>query len=180
MVANKDGKTEEADGTLQSIAALMISFAALTERTTFASAPVRFFVLWILRYAESVAWNLVAKEVFGDDVPSDARHTPIRTGNSAEDAALLALSFRALADALKKLAREEELFERRMARWERNAERDNLEITFANGRRFGQEAIAQTRRLSLLAAVQRFGISFCKTTRLAFARASPIAIIDTS
>ena len=70
-----------------------------------------------------------------DRVPPDAHHTPIRTGNSAEDAALLALSFRALADALKKLAREEEMFERRLARWARKAERDALELTFGNDSR---------------------------------------------
>ena len=175
-MTNKDGKAEEVDGTLKSIAALLLSFAALAERTVTATAPLRFLVLWILRYAESVAWNLVAKEVFGDDVPPDARHTPIRTGSTSEDAALLALSFRALADALNKLAREEEMFERRLARWERNAERDDLEITFGDARPFAQEANPQARCIE--AVVQPFGIGLARLSALA--RASPVAIIDTS
>ena len=178
-VTDRDGKAEEVDGTLKSIAALLISFAALAERTVTATAPLRFLVLWILRYAESVAWNLVAKEVFGDDVPPDARHTPIRTGNSAEDATLLALSFRALADALKKLAREEEMFERRLARWERNAERDNLDFTFGSRRRFDQEANAQARSPSVEAIVQPVAMNLARLSALARARASPVAF-DTS
>ena len=179
-VTNRDGKAEEVDGTLKSIAALLLSFAALAERTVTASAPLRFFVLWILRYAESVAWNLVAKEVFGEDIPPDARHTPIRTGNGAEDAALLALSFRALADALKKLAREEEMFERRLARWERKAERDDLQITFGNGHHFCRVAIAKARKLHRNAAARPSGISLGRLSTLASARASPVAFIDTS
>ena len=180
-LTDRDGKADEADGTLKSIAALMLSFAILAERTAAASAPVRFLVLWILRYAESVAWNLVAKEVFGDDIPPDARHSPIRTGNSREDAALLALSFRALADALKKLAREEEKFERRLARWERKAERDSIELTLSNGRRFG-DAFAQARALGLHAIDKPGGPD--RARRSAFtgaampARASPVAFTD--
>ena len=178
-VTDRDGKAEEVDGTLQSIAALLVSFAALAERTITATAPLRFLVLWILRYAESVAWNLVAKEVFGDDIPPDARHTPIRTGNGREDAALLALSFRALADALEKLAREEEMFERRLARWERKAERDDLEITFGNGPAF-PDAIDHARRVALRVVSRSFGASLARLSSLACARASPVAIIDTS
>ena len=181
-MTDRDGKAEEVDGTLKSIAALLISFAALAERTVTATAPLRFLVLWILRYAESVAWNLVAKEVFGDDVPPDARHTPIRTGNGREDAALLALSFRALADALNKLAREEEMFERRLARWERKAERDDLEVTFGNGRPFGQEANAQTRRLSVEATIQPLGglAGVTAFASMLVAPLAPVPIIDTS
>ena len=177
-MTNKDGKADEADGTLKSIAALLLSFAVLAERTVTATAPLRFLILGILRYAESVAWNLVAKEVFGDDIPPDARHTPIRTRNGREDAALLALSFRALADALKKLAREEEMFERRLARWEHKAERDNLEITFGNARPFAQEANPQARCVE--AVVLPFAIGRARLAVLARARASPVAIIDTS
>ena len=178
MVTNKDGKANEIDGTLKSIAALLVSFAALAERTIAASAPVRFLVLWILRYAESVAWNIVAGEVFGDDVPPEARHTPIRTGNGAEDAALLALSFRALADALKKLAREEEMFERRLARWERKAERDNLAQTLASAHRIFLDAIARAGHLRRRAIAQFAGVSLrdIPSPRI---RAGP-PIIDTS
>ena len=179
MVSDKNRKAEEADGTLKSIAALLISFAAISERTITATAPLRFVVLWILRYAESVAWNLVAKEVFGDDVPPDAHYSPIRTGNGAEDAALLALSFRALADALNKLAREEEMFERRLARWERDAEGDSLEITFGNGRSFARETIAQAHKSSLNITAQP-GIGMAMLAALAATLALPVAIIDTS
>ena len=180
ILADKDGKAEEVDGTLQSIAALMLSFATLAERTITATAPVRCLLLWILRYAESVAWNLVAKEVFGEDIPPDARHTPIRTGNGAEDAALLALSFRALADALRKLAREEEVFERRLARWERKAERDDLEITFGDARGFCRVAIATAHKLHRNVAARPICIGLGRLSTLARARASPVALIDTS
>ena len=179
IVTNRDGKAEEVDGTLKSIAALMLSFATLAERTATASAPVRFLVLWILRYAESVAWNLVAKEIFGDEVSPDARHSPIRTGNSGEDAALLALSFRALANALKKLAREEEMFERRLARWERKAERDDLEITFENGRAF-PDAIDHARRLALRITDRPAGFRLSAASIVGSARASPVEVFDTS
>ena len=179
-LTDRDGKADEADGTLKSIAALMLSFATLAERTIAASAPVRFLVLWILRYAESVAWNLVAKEVFGDDVPPDARHSPIRTGNSREDAIQLAFSFHALADALRKLAREEEMLERRLARWERKAERDDLETTFGNARRFGQAAVAKDHEVRLKAIAWPVGLWVARPSAFALARASPVAIIDTS
>ena len=178
-MTDKDRKAEEADGAPKSIAALLVSFAALAERTIAASAPVRFLVLWILRYAESVAWNLVAREVFGDDVPPDARHTPIRTGNGAEDAALLALSFRALADALKRLAREEEQFERRLARWERKAAREDLELALGNCR-VVPGAIAQARQTRLNALVQPLGMTLAWLSALASTLAPPVAIIDTS
>ena len=179
-VTDKERRAEEVDGTLQSIAALLVSFAAIAERTVAGTAPVRCLVLWILRYAESVAWNLVAKEIFGDEGPPEARHTPIRTGSSREDAIQLAFSFRALADALNKLAREEEMFERRLARWERKAESEDLEPTFGNGRRFAEGAIAQLRKFGLRRSIQPFGICLGRTSAFAFARASPVAIIDTS
>ena len=166
-LTDKNRKAEECDGRLQSIAALLLSFAVLAERTIAASAPVRFLVLWILRYAERVAWNLVAREVFGDDVPPDARHTPIRTGNSAEDAALLALSFRALADALNKLVREEEMFERRLARWERSAEQDKFDLTL--GRTGRPNAVVQPGSPIRLLTLVLSNIFL-----------APVAIIDTS
>ena len=175
-MTDRDGKAEEVDGTLKSIAALLLSFAALAERTITASAPLRFLVLWILRYAESVAWNLVAKEVFGDDIPPDAHYSPIRTGNGAEDAALLALSFRALADALKKLAREEEMFERRLARWERKAERDDLELALGNDSRFHLTAIALPRHRRQSARLMHVGIGLGSIA----AFGPPVAILDTS
>lgn len=179
-MTDKRSKTEEYEGGLQSIAALLVALAVLAERAAIASAPVRCLVLWLLRPAEAVAWNFVVEEVFGDDVSAEAGHVSIRTGNSRQDAALLSTSFRALADAVERLAREEELFERRLARWERKTERDVAELTLDNRRGSGPAPIAHVGRLDLDASAQLTERGLARLSAFAPALVRPVALIDTS
>ena len=72
------------------------------------------------------------------------------------------------------------MFERRLARWERKAERDNLEITFGDSRRLLPDAIVQAHQPRWSTIARPIGISPARLSAFAFARASPVAIIDTS
>lgn len=81
-----DGNTHEA---LRRIAVLLLALAALAERAAGCAAPVRCLVLWFLRPAEAAASALAAEAA--PLVPAG------RPGDGPEDAAGLALKFRALA-----------------------------------------------------------------------------------
>lgn len=81
-----DGNTHEA---LRRIAVLLLALAALAERAAGCAAPVRCLVLWFLRPAAAAASALAAEA---------APLVPVgRPGNDPDDAAGLALKFRALA-----------------------------------------------------------------------------------
>ena len=82
------------DRTLRRIAALLVSFAVMAERSAGRSFPVRFVVLCILRHAEAVALSFVVESIEADwscfeDDPE--------TGFGPVDAMVLALRLRALA-----------------------------------------------------------------------------------
>jgi hypothetical protein len=83
---------------LDSIVAILLSMAGLAERAAGAPLPVRWFVLWILRYAEAVAQEFVAGSTCGAVF---ARSSPagisVRQGGSSTDAIELAVSLSRLA-----------------------------------------------------------------------------------
>ncbi len=88
------------EGMLLKIAALLVSLALVAERAAGRSLPVRLLVFAVLRRAEAIAQNFVAREAGAEGidwpVPGDA--AAIR--NQPLEAAWLALSFRMLAAAL--------------------------------------------------------------------------------
>lgn len=84
------------DGTrefFRRIAVLLLSLAVLSERAGGRPAPVRCFVLWVLRRAELAAGACAA-----DAAPlMPVGCPPLRSGDGPDDAARLADRFRALA-----------------------------------------------------------------------------------
>ena len=82
---------------LRRIIALLASLAVLAERAADRSLPVRWFVLWILRRAETVVEEFAFDET-GLPPPAMEGFAPI--GNGPDDALRLAARFRALAAAL--------------------------------------------------------------------------------
>lgn len=81
---------------LRRVIALLVALAILAERTAGRSAPVRLFVLWILRRAETVAVEFVFEQTGMPPAVDEIA----RSGNGPEDASRLAARFRALAAAL--------------------------------------------------------------------------------
>ena len=90
--------------TLRRIIATLVALAVLAERAALRSFPVRWLVLSILRYAETVALGYVA-ETTGMDW-SCFQDDP-EAGSSPGDAAILAWRFRTLAALLGALLRPE-------------------------------------------------------------------------
>ena len=82
---------------LRRVIALLVSFAALAERAAARSAPVRWFVLLILRHAEAISENFVFEAA---GMPSLALEGIAVVGNDPDDALRLAARFYALAAAL--------------------------------------------------------------------------------
>ncbi len=82
---------------LRRVIALLVSFAALAERVSARSSPVRWFVLWILRRAETVAEEFVFDAA---GMPPPALEGLAAVGNDPDDALRLAARFYALAAAL--------------------------------------------------------------------------------
>jgi len=92
---------------LRRIVALLFALAGLAERLSDRSPPVRCLVLWILRYAESVARDFVidtALENGASLTPAVLLIPALHGGDTAADAMRLAKSFRALAVLLGRLA----------------------------------------------------------------------------
>ena len=85
------------DRTLRRIIALLVSFAAMAESAATRSFPVRWLVLAILRCAETVALDHVAKQL---QVDFSALADERSQGHDAYDAALLAWRLRTLASLL--------------------------------------------------------------------------------
>jgi hypothetical protein len=98
---------------LRRIIALLVSLAVLAERAAERSLPVRWFVLWILRRAETVLEDFVSDET-GMPPPAMQGFAPI--GNGPDDAFALAARFRAFAAALATLLPLACMFGRRPAR----------------------------------------------------------------
>ena len=88
------------DRTLRRIIGLLVALAAFAERAAGRSFPVRWFVLAVLRRAESVARDFVAEAT---QAAWPAFGEPLDVRGCREDAALLALRFRLLAAALRTL-----------------------------------------------------------------------------
>jgi hypothetical protein len=82
---------------LRRIIALLVSLAVLAERAADRSSLVRWYVLWLLRRAETVVEDFVFDET---GMPSPAVEGIAAAGNGPEDALRLAARFRALAAAL--------------------------------------------------------------------------------
>ena len=99
---------------LRRVIALLVSFAVLAERVSLRSAPVRWFVLWLLRWAETRAGEYVFDET---GLPLAVEGFAV-AGNDPDDALALAARFKALAAALATLLPLACLFGRRPARRE--------------------------------------------------------------
>ena len=93
---------------MKGIVAMLLSFVRLAELVAHTPRPVRFFVLWLLRRAETVVFDWVYCSE--DEVWPAA----IRVGNDRADALDLAASFRALARAVRQMAAE---YRRSTRRW---------------------------------------------------------------
>jgi hypothetical protein len=91
---------EENIRTLRRIAALLLAVAGLADRAAVRSRPVRHLVLWLLRPAEDVARDYVAR-LAGASFTSQPSAT---LADDSADAMRLAQSFRALAAVLAALA----------------------------------------------------------------------------
>ena len=91
-----DGQAATGERMLRRIIALLIASAVLAERAALRSLPVRWFVLWLLRRAETVALDYVFDET---GMPLAVEGFAV-TGNGPDDAFALAARFRALAAAL--------------------------------------------------------------------------------
>ena len=110
-------ETEDTEAEFQmfkSIIALLLSLAGLCELASRAPHPVRCFVLWLMRRAETIARDWV------DGPPDYDEHWPaaIRVGNEPADALLLAASLRELARSVRKMAAEYRHFIRQCEREE--------------------------------------------------------------
>ncbi|HEY5819461.1 MAG TPA: hypothetical protein VIU14_13905 [Mesorhizobium sp.] len=92
---------EKDRGALQRIVAMCLALAALAERASSLSGPVRCLLLWILRPAESAAREFVM-ELMQAPLPANAEFAAVRSGDSSSDAKRLALCFQAMARALDK------------------------------------------------------------------------------
>lgn len=92
-----DGHAVVGDGrTLRRIIAMLVALAVLAERSAARSAPLRWFVLLVLRRAERAADPFVFEEA---GLPPSIEPFAA-AGNDPEDALRLAARFRALAAAL--------------------------------------------------------------------------------
>jgi hypothetical protein len=92
---------------LKRIVGLLFAFASLAERAGARHYLVRASVLWVLRFAETVAHDFVLDTAFENGAPL----TPavllipaLHDGDNSADAMLLARSFRALAVLLDRMA----------------------------------------------------------------------------
>ena len=94
---------------LRRVMALLVSFAAMAEQAATRSAPVRWFVLVLLRYAATVSESYVL-EAAGIPLSEFEGFAP--DGNDPDDALRLAARFYALAAALCTLLPLGNLFDR--------------------------------------------------------------------
>ena len=109
---------------LRRVIALLVSFAAMAEQAATRSAPVRWFVLCILRYAATVSEDYVFETV---GLPLSEIEVIALVGNDPDDALRLAARFYALAAALCTLLPLGDLFDRQR-------ERRDLAFHAASGR----------------------------------------------
>lgn len=86
--------------TLRRVIALLVAFAVLAERATGRSLPIRWFLLWILRRAETAAAVFVFDRT---GLPAPVLEGGAAAGNDAADAPRFAERFRALAAMLRAL-----------------------------------------------------------------------------
>ena len=108
-------ETETELEAMKGIIAILLSFARLAELVSRAPHPVRCFVLWLLRRAETVVSDWV--------YCSEDEYWPaaIRAGNAPSDALRLAASLRKLARSVRQMAAEYRRFIRRCERNETGA-----------------------------------------------------------
>ena len=110
---------------MKGIVAMLLSFARLAELVSRAPYPIRSFVLWLLRRAETVVRDWV-------DGPEDFWPDAIHVGNDRADALDLAASLRALARAVKRMVAE---YRRSTRRWRHDdtGEADQMQRRAPNG-----------------------------------------------
>ena len=135
---------------MKGIVAMLLSFARLAELVSRAPYPIRSFVLWLLRRAETVVRDWV--------YCSEDEYWPvaIHAGSDRADALDLAASLRALARAVRQMAAEYRRFTRRW-RGEAAGGPDDTQRRGSNG--FRRAGIL--RRLLQLAS---FGLAPCPDT----------------
>ncbi|APH73290.1 hypothetical protein [Aquibium oceanicum] len=109
---------------LRRVIALLVSFAAMAEQAATRSAPVRWFVLCILRYAATVSEDYVFEAA---GMPHSELDVIASEGNEPDDALRLAARFYAAAAALCTLLPLGDLFDRQR-------ERRDLAFHAASGR----------------------------------------------
>lgn len=95
------GRTRGNERMLRRVIALLVAFAVLAERVTDRSLAVRFFVLWILRRAETVAAAYTFEEVGIARWAIEGLEGIAVAGHGPQDARRLAARFQALAAALR-------------------------------------------------------------------------------
>ena len=122
--AKLDAQDETELEMMKGIVTLLLSLAGLCVLASLAPHPVRCFVLWLMRRAETVVRDWV--------YCSEDEYWPaaIRAGNEPSDALLLAASLRELARSVRKMAAEYRRFIRRCERSEAG-EADGLERNVA-------------------------------------------------
>ena len=98
-----DWTMEDHRQALRRIAVVLVALAELAERVAGSPLPVRDFMLWILRRAESVALEFVTTGLQMTGAPAAPIALP-QAGDRSAEAMRLALCFRALAAALTGLA----------------------------------------------------------------------------
>ena len=114
LAVDKTENTEADFQVLGRIVALLLSLAGLCELASRAPHPVRCFILWLMRRAETIARNMVAGPVDDDGYWPAA----VRVGNEPADALRLAASLRELARSVRKMAAEYRHFIRQCEREE--------------------------------------------------------------
>ena len=100
-MGDQEGQIIQTDEALRRIVAMLLALAALAERVSSLSHPVRCLVLWILRPAEAAAREFATEitHVFAEHAAT------VGNGDSPADAMRIASQFRLIAQALDDLTR---------------------------------------------------------------------------
>jgi hypothetical protein len=91
---------------LRRLAVVLLTLASIAESLAQRSAPVRCFVLWLLRRAEARAYGFACKTGAGAALAFPSTASPVNWLGGAEEAARLTKKFRALAAGFFALSRQ--------------------------------------------------------------------------
>jgi hypothetical protein len=99
-----DGSSRKDRQALKRIVALLFALATLADRAGKKPRPIRLAILWLLRAAEWVAWDVVIALARESGVDPDLA-VPLHGHDIADEAERLAQSFTALGELLADLTR---------------------------------------------------------------------------